>query len=92
MTFLHVYSIIDVAFSGIISRNNLARIANNYRMARHVTIDIRTRRDQNIVSNCYLPHNDRIRPNPYAIPNRWTTFALATVFCTYSHAFMQIAV
>lgn len=70
--------VVDVA-SGARSRDNVTRISQNYRHARHIEVDICARGNKCIMSNGYLSHNDGVCTNPNTIFEGGRT-------CTWSFA------
>lgn len=69
-----------------------ARIAEHYRVGRHIYIYIAVGSNKNIISNRDATYNSSIDTNPYLIANGRNTFVLSSIRLTYNHTFMDIAV
>ena len=60
--------------------DNFARIADDDAVARHIKIDIRIGRNQNVITNGNLADHDGVRAYPDSIAYCRRAFTLAAVF------------
>ena len=83
---------IDIVFRRIVTMLDNARISKNHRMVGNVTVNIGVRRDQHIISNRNITYDSNIHTDPNLIPYRRYAFARASVFLSYRHTLVQIAI
>lgn len=83
---------INISLSRIFLMLDYARIAKNYAMAWHITINIGIRRYENIITYDNLSNNGCIDANPNLISNRGCAFSYPTILLTKGNTLMDIAV
>lgn len=69
-----------------------ARVAEHYRVGRHIYIYIAVGSNENIIANGDATDNSCIDTNPYLIANDRNTFVLSSIRLTYNDSFMDIAI
>ena len=69
-----------------------ARVAEHYRVGRHIYIYIAVGSNENIIANGDATDNSCIDTNPYLIANGRNTFVLSSIRLTYNYSFMDITI
>ena len=69
-----------------------ARVAEHYRVGRHIYIYIAVGSNENIIANGDATDNSCIDTNPYLIANGRNAFVLSSIRLSYNYSFMDIAV
>ena len=87
-----LYFIIDVSFCSTLSWFYDTWITKHYRMIWYITIYICVRCYQYIVSNMYSPYYCCINSDPYFIPYYWGSLSSPSIFLSYRHTFVNIAI
>ena len=82
----------DVTFSSVIGFDNLARVANDYRMIGNILVNKGIGGNKDIVSNGHITCNRRVNTEIYAVTNRRDALSMATVFLADGAPLMDVHV